>query len=71
MQILVWVGVAVALAGLAGIIGCVVVVARAKRQGLDDNAMRARLQKVVVWNLGALFLSALGLIMVAVGAILA
>lgn len=71
MDVLVWIGAAVSLIGLAGIIACVVMVARAKKAGLDDTAMRARLQKVVAWNLASLFTSALGLMMVVVGVFLA
>lgn len=70
MELLIWIGAAISVIGLAGIIGCVVTVARARRQGLDDDALRARLKTVVTWNLGALFVSALGLMIVAVGVIL-
>jgi hypothetical protein len=47
-----------------------VAVWRAKRAGLDDATLRARLQRVVAWNLGALFLSAIGLALIAVGLLL-
>lgn len=67
MEMLIWIGAAVSLIGLAGIIGCVISVTRARRAGLDDAALRARLQKVVAWNLGSLLISALGLMMVIVG----
>ncbi|MFD0979398.1 hypothetical protein [Tropicimonas aquimaris] len=70
MELLIWIGAAISLLGLTGIVGCVVAVTRAKRAGLGDEAMRARLQKVVAWNLGSLFTSAIGLAMVAVGVIL-
>ncbi len=67
MDMLIWIGAAISLVGLAGIIACVIAVARAKRQQLEDEAMRAKLQNVVVWNLGSLFVSAIGLMMVVVG----
>ena len=67
MEVLIWIGAAVSFIGLAGIIFCVVTVARAKKDGLDDETMRARLQKVVVWNLASLFVSAIGLMMVVLG----
>lgn len=67
MDMLIWIGAAVSLIGLTGIIYCVVSVARAKRAKLEDDEMRARLQKVVSWNLGSLFVSAIGLMMVIVG----
>ncbi len=71
MTSLVWVGTVLSLAGLAGILGCVVSVLRARRAGLPDDALRARLQRVVAWNLAALFISAIGLAVVAAGLFLA
>ncbi len=70
MEALVWIGAAVSLVGLGGIVWCIVAAMRARRAGLPDEALRARLQRVVVVNLGALLLSALGLMMVVVGVIL-
>ncbi len=67
MEMLIWTGAAVSLLGMAGIIYCVVAVSRAKRQQLDDETMRAKLQKVVAWNLGSLAVSSLGLMMVILG----
>lgn len=67
---LIWIGAAVSLAGLAGIIGCVIAVLRARRRKLDDAAMRESLRKVIPWNLAALLVSAFGLMMVVVGIIL-
>lgn len=67
---LVWIGALVTLAGVAGLVWCILLVRRAKAEGLDDAAMKARLQKVVALNMGALFLSAVGLMMVVLGIIL-
>jgi hypothetical protein len=67
---LVWAGVALTLAGFAGIIGTIVAVARARRAGLDDAGLRARLGRVLPWNIGALLLSCLGLMAVVTGLIL-
>jgi hypothetical protein len=67
MGILVWIGSALTLAGVAGIIWCILAVQRARRAGLEDAALRARLQKVVAVNLGALGLSVLGLMSVILG----
>ena len=67
---LVWAGVALSLIGLGGIVACIVEVVRARRAGLDDAALKARLQKVVAWNLAALMVSALGLGLIAVALIL-
>ena len=71
MQSLVWIGVVLSLLGLLGLGYCILAALRAKRAGLSDDAMRARLRGLVAWNLGSLLLSALGLMVVAVGLILA
>ena len=63
-------GVAVTLAGLAGSVWCIVETVRARRAGLDDAALRARMQRVVVINLAALMLSVLGLMVVILGLVL-
>lgn len=70
MLLLVWAGTAVTLGGLATLIWCIATVARARRAGLDDAALKARLQRVVTINLAALLLSALGLMMVVTGVVL-
>lgn len=67
MEVMIWVGAAVTLLGLAGLIWCIVRVQRARKQSADDDALKAALQKVVALNLGALLLSAFGLMMVVVG----
>ncbi len=71
MEIVVWIGAAVTLAGLAMLAWCIVAVVRARRAKLDDAALKARLQKVVALNLAALAVSGLGLMMVVVGVFLA
>lgn len=70
MGILVMVGTAVTLAGLAGIVWCILAAMRARRAGLEDAELRARLQRIVAVNLGALALSALGLMLVVAGVLL-
>lgn len=70
-DIIIWSGTALSLLGLLGLVYCIVRVSRAKRAGLDDDAMRAELKKVVPLNLGALFLSVIGLMMVIIGIFLA
>lgn len=70
MDGLIWTGAAVSVAGLAGIVWCIIAVTRAKRAGLDDAALRARLQRVVAINLAALFVSVVGLMMVVIGVVL-
>lgn len=70
MQALIWVGAAMALAGVGGLGYCVLRAVRARRAGLDDTAMRAELQRVVVINMAALGVSALGLATVVAGILL-
>ncbi|MCE5974815.1 hypothetical protein LZA78_15105 [Sinirhodobacter sp. WL0062] len=70
MDYLIWAGAAVSLVGLAGIVWCILSVSRAKRDGLDDEALRKRLQSIVGINLGALFVSVIGLMMVVLGIML-
>ena len=67
MDALVWIGTALSLAGIGGLMWCIRAVAKARRAGLDDAALRARLQQVVAWNLAALGVSALGLMLVVLG----
>jgi hypothetical protein len=63
-------GAALTLAGIAGIVWCIVVVRRVRAAGLDDSALRAQLQRVVAVNMGALAVSALGLASVIAGILL-
>lgn len=70
MEWLVWLGAAITLAGVAGLIASVVRVRAARRGAADDAALRALLQRVIPLNLGALLLSALGLMAVVTGLVL-
>ena len=67
---LIWAGAGLTLLGLALLAWCILRVIGARRAQLSEDRMRETLQRLVPVNLGALLLSALGLIMVAVGAIL-
>lgn len=67
MDWLIWTGAAVTLLGLAGLVWCILKVAAARKAGLPDADLRARLQRVVVLNFAALLVSALGLMMVVMG----
>ncbi len=70
-EIMVWTGAAISLLGLAGLIWCILRVARARRRTKgDDAALHAALRAVLPLNMAALFLSVIGLILVAVGVIL-
>ncbi len=70
MEIIVWIGAALTLAGLGMLVWCIVSVARARRAGLPDEALKARLQKIVALNLAALGVSGLGLATVILGIVL-
>lgn len=66
-DLIVWTGAALTVAGLLGLVWCIIKVARARRQKLDDDALRAVVQSVLPYNLGALLLSVLGLMLVMTG----
>jgi hypothetical protein len=70
MEWLVWIGAAISMTGLVGIVYSIVAVTSAKRAGLDDDALRARLTKILPINIGSLLFSILGLMMVVVGVLL-
>lgn len=71
MDMLIWIGAAVTLAGVALLLWCILAIARARKAGLPDAELRAKLQRVVVLNFGALLMSAIGLMMVVLGIALA
>jgi len=70
MDWLIWLGAAVSLGGVAGLLRCIQLALRARNAGLDSAAMRARLQQIVTFNLAAVGVSALGLMLVVTGIIL-
>ncbi len=70
MTWLIWGGAATTLAGVIGLLWCILMVMANRRKNLDEAAMRAALQKVVALNMAALAVSAIGLMMVVVGIIL-
>lgn len=67
---LIWGGAALTLAGVAALVWCIVTVARARKAGLDDVALRARMRPVLAVNMGALALSMIGLLLVITGIVL-
>lgn len=71
VEILIWIGAALTLCGVAGLIWCIVLAARARRAQLSDDVLRARLQRVVTLNVAALGVSAVGLMSVVAGIMLA
>ena len=71
MELLIGAGALLSLIGIAGIILSVVQVRRAKRDAVDDADLKARIQAALPLNLGAFFVSVIGLMCVVVGVILA
>ena len=69
-EIMIWAGTVVSLVGLAGLVWCIIRVAKARRAKLPDDDMRKVLESVLPLNMGALFLSVIGLMLVAIGVIL-
>lgn len=67
MPILVYAGTALALIGMLLLGYCIWAAIAAKRAGLPDEALRARLQRIVTLNMGALLVSVLGLMAVVMG----
>jgi len=70
MDSLIWIGTAISIAGLLGLFWCIFRVWRARRSNLSDENLRDAVRRVVPLNMGALLLSALGLMMVIAGIML-
>ena len=70
MAWMIWVGTAASLCGVGGLLWCIFLALKARRAGLTDDVMRARLQHIVTLNMAALGVSALGLMMVVAGILL-
>lgn len=66
-EIITWGGAALSVAGLLGLVWCILRVMKARKAGLSDDELRAVVQGVLPWNLGALFLSVMGLMLVILG----
>ena len=60
-------GVALSLLGIIGLMLCIARVVKAKKRSLSDEDLRDELASLMPINLGSLFLSALGLMTVAIG----
>lgn len=63
-------GIVLALAGGLGIVWCIFAAMRIRRDGGTDDALRPRLQRLVIVNMVALMVAMLGLGLVVVGLIL-
>lgn len=71
MQYLIWIGAGLTMLGVLGLLWCIKMAVGAKRQGLSEEAIRAVMQRVVIWNMAALAVSGLGLMMVVFGVFVA
>lgn len=69
-DVMIWGGATLSLVGLVGLIWCIIRVARARKAGLSDDDLRAVLASVLPVNMGAMFLSVIGLMLVVLGVIL-
>ena len=67
MEWLIWVGAAVSLFGLGGLLYCIKREWSARKAGLSDDELKDVLRQVVPINTGALFISILGLMVVVIG----
>lgn len=67
MEYLVWIGAAISVLGLLGLIQSIRKVAKARKTATSDEELRASVQKVLPLNLGSLGLSVIGLMIVIVG----
>ncbi|MDP5306488.1 hypothetical protein [Paracoccus spongiarum] len=66
-DMIIWAGAALTLAGVAALVWCIVTVARARRAGLDEGALRQKMRGVLAVNMGALAASTIGLMLVVLG----
>ncbi len=71
MELLIIAGTSISAVGLVGLVLSATKVIKARKAGLDDDAIKDVVRKAMVLNFGALALSAFGLMMVVVGVILA
>lgn len=71
MDWMIWIGAALTILGVAGLVYCILLALKAKKANLPDDAMRAALQKAVVLNMAALAVSGIGLMFVVFGVMLA
>lgn len=68
MANLIWTGSAVTLLGIAGFLYCALIALRARQR--DPEAAQAALQAFLLWNMAAIGVAAIGLMMVVIGLIL-
>jgi hypothetical protein len=67
MDFLIWGGAAVSFSGLVGLVWCIIKARQAKNFASSDEELNAAIRKLIPWNMGALFLSTIGLTIVIFG----
>lgn len=67
MDFLIWGGAIVSFIGLVGLIWCIIKARQAKNAANSDEELNTAIRKLIPWNIGALFLSTIGLMIVIVG----
>ncbi|NDH20714.1 MAG: hypothetical protein EBY46_05270, partial [Rhodobacteraceae bacterium] len=67
MGFLIWGGAVVSFSGLVGLIWCIIKARQAKNAASSDEELNAAIRTLIPWNMGALFLSTIGLIIVILG----
>ena len=67
MDWLIWIGAAISLVGLFGLIKSILRVNKARKSDLSDEELRAAVQAAMPLNLGSLFMSVIGLMVVMLG----
>lgn len=67
MQLLIWIGAGICLLGVVGLVATGMSALKLRGANLEDDELRAALQKGVVRNMIALFVAVIGLMMVMVG----
>ena len=70
MSAMVWVGAVLMLAGVVWLVVCIVTVRRIQRGQLTEADRTRQMQRVIVWNYGALSLAGFGAIVLIVGGLL-
>ena len=69
-QVMIWAGAGLTLAGLVALIWCILGAIRIRRENLPEDQLRTALMRLVPVNMGAMFLSVIGLMLVVIGVIL-
>ena len=67
MDFLIWGGAVVSFSGLVGLVWCIVKARQAKNAANSEEELNTKIRKLIPWNMGALFLSTIGLMIVIVG----